>query len=290
MHVKKWRGGLLVSVAALLVTGLLVVAVGAATTDSAGLRARIALLAPFEGRYREIGYNALYAARMAIREAGNLGYELMPVDDGGSEASAADRARALLHDPQVMAVIVLGYDATAPDVQQAFNDLPTLIAGNWGVEPNNGNSFILSHPRLNELITAPPRISITDAAALPAPIVGGDIFTLEQFPLLREDLGGVQIASSGSLPDESFRSRYQSGEQFAPEPGILAPLVYDAAELALETLEGLERDEIPLSREAFRAALEASSAFENGYWREAEIHYFRFDAAGNLRAVDDLIE
>ncbi len=27
---------------------------------------RIALLAPFEGRYREIGYNALYAARMAF--------------------------------------------------------------------------------------------------------------------------------------------------------------------------------------------------------------------------------
>ena len=30
---------------------------------------KIALLAPFEGRYRDVGYDALYAARLALSEA-----------------------------------------------------------------------------------------------------------------------------------------------------------------------------------------------------------------------------
>ncbi|MCS7070642.1 MAG: hypothetical protein NZM00_03995, partial [Anaerolinea sp.] len=44
---------------------------------------RIALIAPFEGRYREVGYNALYAARLALADA-ESGVQLLPLDDGGS--------------------------------------------------------------------------------------------------------------------------------------------------------------------------------------------------------------
>src|SRR4051794_35174325 len=71
---------------------------------------RIALLAPFEGRYREIGYNALYAARLALADAADPQIELLPIDAGGDQA--AERARALSLDPQVKTVILLGYEAT----------------------------------------------------------------------------------------------------------------------------------------------------------------------------------
>ena len=53
---------------------------------------RMALLAPFEGRYREVGYNALYAARLGFcRRQAILQVDLLAVDDGGTQA--ANRAQ-----------------------------------------------------------------------------------------------------------------------------------------------------------------------------------------------------
>ena len=46
---------------------------------------RIALLAPFEGRYREVGYDLLYAARLALREGGYTGIEILPANLGLSQ-------------------------------------------------------------------------------------------------------------------------------------------------------------------------------------------------------------
>ena len=47
----------------LLLLALALTACGASNPELPG---KIALLAPFEGQYREIGYNALYAVRLAI--------------------------------------------------------------------------------------------------------------------------------------------------------------------------------------------------------------------------------
>jgi ABC-type branched-subunit amino acid transport system substrate-binding protein len=72
---------------------------------------KIGLAAPFEGRYRAIGYEAIYAARLAIREinaAGGIGgyrVELFALDDGGDPAMAIEQARKMAIDPQVIAVI-----------------------------------------------------------------------------------------------------------------------------------------------------------------------------------------
>jgi ABC-type branched-subunit amino acid transport system substrate-binding protein len=72
---------------------------------------KFGLIAPFEGRYRPIGYDAIYAARLAVREqnaaGGVRGYrvELVAYDDGGDANSAVERARQLALDPQVVAVI-----------------------------------------------------------------------------------------------------------------------------------------------------------------------------------------
>ena len=72
---------------------------------------KFGLVAPFEGRYRPVGYDAIYAARLAVRErnaAGGVGgyrVELVAYDDGGDAPAAIERARQLALDPQVVAVI-----------------------------------------------------------------------------------------------------------------------------------------------------------------------------------------
>lgn len=72
---------------------------------------KIGLVAPFEGRYRAIGYEAIYAARLAIREINHAGgvngsrVELVALNDDGDATKAAEQARKLAIDPQVVAVI-----------------------------------------------------------------------------------------------------------------------------------------------------------------------------------------
>ncbi|MDZ4763916.1 MAG: hypothetical protein SGI73_05135 [Chloroflexota bacterium] len=88
-------------------------------------RYQIALLAPFEGRDREIGYEALYAARLALADSTSH-FDLLPIDDGGTPSSATERARGIARAPSILAVIVLGTNMTTPDVYSALVDLPVL--------------------------------------------------------------------------------------------------------------------------------------------------------------------
>jgi ABC-type branched-subunit amino acid transport system substrate-binding protein len=97
-------------------------------------RYRIALLAPFEGRSREIGYEALYAARLALTERDSR-YDLLPIDDGGTSASALERARALARDPAVLVIIVLGDHAATPAIIAALDDLPAVTLANSATRP-----------------------------------------------------------------------------------------------------------------------------------------------------------
>ena len=72
---------------------------------------KIGLVAPFEGRYRYVGYDVFYAVRLALHEANEAGgvggysVELVAYDDGGDGAMAAEQARKLAADPQVVAAI-----------------------------------------------------------------------------------------------------------------------------------------------------------------------------------------
>ena len=72
---------------------------------------KIGFVAPFEGRNRPVGYDAIYSARLAIREineAGGInGYrlELVALDDGGDPELAHQVAQSLLIDPDVILVI-----------------------------------------------------------------------------------------------------------------------------------------------------------------------------------------
>ncbi len=72
---------------------------------------KIGLVAPFEGRYRYVGYDVIYAVRLALREAnaagGVRGYsvELTAYDDGADPTQAVAQARKLAVDPAVVAAI-----------------------------------------------------------------------------------------------------------------------------------------------------------------------------------------
>lgn len=72
---------------------------------------KIGLVGPFEGRHRDIGYDVIYSARLAIREEnGNLDEEnyrvaLVALDDFGDPDTAQEIARSLIIDPAVIAVV-----------------------------------------------------------------------------------------------------------------------------------------------------------------------------------------
>jgi ABC-type branched-subunit amino acid transport system substrate-binding protein len=88
--------------------GLLASLGGCASVDPV---VKIGLVAPFEGRFRPIGYDVIYSARLAVREinaAGGINGQrvaLVALDDGGDPQLAYDAARTLAIDPNVVAVL-----------------------------------------------------------------------------------------------------------------------------------------------------------------------------------------
>ena len=98
---------------------------------------KVGLVAPFEGENRAIGYDAIYAARLAVREinaAGGIGghrVALVALDDSSDTGLAQETAKSLVVDPGVVAVI--GHwlpettAVTLPIYQQA--NLPLIPVG-----------------------------------------------------------------------------------------------------------------------------------------------------------------
>lgn len=81
--------------------------VGCASTDPV---VKVGLVAPFEGRYRDVGYDAIYSARLAVRQinqAGGIGgyrVALVALDDSNDPQLARETAASLVLDPAVVAV------------------------------------------------------------------------------------------------------------------------------------------------------------------------------------------
>jgi ABC-type branched-subunit amino acid transport system substrate-binding protein len=90
---------------------MLLTACDLAPVRPSGQVVKIGLVAPFEGRYREVGYDVIYSARLAIREAnqasetGQMKALLVAVDDFGDPEMARESAEAMAIDPEIMAVI-----------------------------------------------------------------------------------------------------------------------------------------------------------------------------------------
>jgi hypothetical protein len=249
-------------------------------------RPRVVLIAPFEGRYRQVGYDALYAAWLAFADSGQA-VDFLPLDDGGTSVTARARARAVSADPLVMFVLLIGYHATADTTQTTLGDLPYLVIGEWSAQRASPNGFILSNPAIASHVTTPPRIDVTDAAALPAPFVGGDVLTLDAFALLRRTTNAVQIFSSGRLPDHDFRQRIQALDAFAPPPSVLSTLTYDAAQIAVQAARtGSRASALQTVSDIDIVGINGRIRFDQyGYWLEAPIYAYRY-VDGALQPAD----
>ncbi len=253
---------------------------------------QIALLAPFEGRYRELGYDAYYAARLALADDGTETVTLLAVDDGGTVASAVERARALAHNTAVQLVIVLGSVAADDQTQRAFSDLPVMVVGYWGAGRASDHAFMLTHVDIEARLTIPASASVTDAAQFPAPLVGGDVLGLRQFGRLRTDTAGVTVLSSSALPTAEFRQRYLASDAFAQEPGLHAMLVYDAVRMALAALVPGDRESttVQLAASAYEGLQGAIHFDADGYWQDAPLYQYRYAANRSLIPVDGVVE
>jgi hypothetical protein len=100
------------------------------------------------------------------------------------------------------------------------------------------------------------------------------------------------VISSASLPDELFAERYLASDQFAPEPGLLASLTYDATRLVILAVEqGKKRPEVAQSiTDMAYEGLNGLIRFQNSYWADAPIHIYRYGPDGALLPVDRVIE
>ena len=111
---------------------------------------KLGLVAPFEGRYRYVGYDVIYAVRLALREAnaaggvGGYSVELVAYDDGADSAMAAEQARKLAADPELVAAIGHFREETTGAASSAYAEAgiplvapvvldPALTEGNGAV-------------------------------------------------------------------------------------------------------------------------------------------------------------
>ncbi|MCY4467065.1 MAG: hypothetical protein OXE46_16150 [Chloroflexi bacterium] len=223
----------------------------AACTAQATAPDKVALLAPFENQYREIGYNALYAVRLALGDA-ESDTQLLALDDGGSVELAIARVKAFNRDPAAAAIIALGPQATHKDVQQA-SQLPFFIVGNWGQSRAAQNSLYAANEQLTQANSA------------------DDLFILEQTRALGDDLDGRVFHSSGSPPDEGFRQRYLASDLYVPQPNLLTTLVYDIAGLVFAALESAT----PVQDTTYEG-INGQFRFLDGYWHGAPDHSYTF--------------
>jgi hypothetical protein len=251
---------------------------------------RIALLAPFEERYREIGYDAYYAVKLAMQDMGDTSIELVAVDDGGTRDSAVDRAYALTSDPLVQVVIALGNAATQPETQAALGDKPMLIVGQWGASPEGNHVFTLASQAVSAMVTDDPALNdVIQTARLDFPIVGNEVLALKQFPLLHTHPERVTVVSSGSFPDTDFKARYEASAEFVPEPGLLTTLTYDATRIALQAIYADSDTRDALAKTDY-TGLNGRIQFHDGYWLDAPIHCYGYSREGELTPKDCPVE
>lgn len=118
---------------------------------------KIGLVAPFEGQYRYVGYDAIYAARLALREANAAGgvggytVQLVAYDDQGTVAGAHTAARNLALDPDVVAVIGHYRDETSAAVQALYGEAGLPLVSAATVEGGIGTESELLCPLLDFL-------------------------------------------------------------------------------------------------------------------------------------------
>ena len=250
---------------------------------------KIGLVAPFEGAFRSIGYDAIYAARLAIREINAAGgidgwvVELVAYDDRGEVDLAERTAGNLAFDQDVVAVI--GH--FRPDTSSAASaiykneDVPLLVLGGWEGSAPLTWSLAPSPDALAEAIAAL-------ANGLPAgwldlsvpafgPVAGGDEDGTP-FVTPYPDTGAIEGV-------EAWVVDYRSMGPHVSGPGPLALPTYEAVYLIAEAIEAALHAGRAPTREAVGAALGSAqrsgwlgkiSWDAGGYWEAPALYVYRW--------------
>ncbi len=100
---------------------------------------KIGLVGPFEGQHRAIGYDAIYSARLAVRQINEMGgigdyrLALVALDDSGDPELAAQTAASLAADPNVIAVVGHWLPETTAAGRSIYQtaDLAFIAAGDF---------------------------------------------------------------------------------------------------------------------------------------------------------------
>ena len=122
---------------------------------------KVALVGPFEGQQRAVGYDVIYSARLAVREvnrAGGIGgyrVALVALDDGGDPELARQVAESLVIDPAVVAIVGhWGEETTETAVPiYAAAGLPTISTGTPPFGPYEPDLLPADFTQLYEAVT-----------------------------------------------------------------------------------------------------------------------------------------
>lgn len=269
---------------------------------------KIGLVAPFEGRYRYVGYDAIYAARLAVREinaaggAGGWMLELVAYDDRADPDLARTTARNLVVDSDVMAVIGHYQQAStdAASVVYAKAGMPLLAVGAW-LTPTTASAWHMAPPPEQVAaamrdaadlspLTSPPAEGITSSDAL----VAGGIFPLNSplaegtFLFTSPPLGGIEggevwpegmvFVTPYPLPRdlpglEAWDAAYRAVGPHVPDPGVYALPTYEAVYALAEAIAAAVESGARPSRAGVAAALP-------GVRRTGALGTITWDAAG----------
>jgi ABC-type branched-subunit amino acid transport system substrate-binding protein len=245
---------------------------------------KIALVAPFEGRYRNVGYEVLYAVRLAVREAnangGIAGYsiDLFALDDSGDVKAAIEQALKVAADPQVVGIIGhwLGELTTAAAPEYDGAGLPLLATGYAADLP--ASAFRLGFPES----------PCAQMAGTVCPESAEELRLAEAEGQTSGDT--LSIIVPAPLPadstDPAFADRYRAISN-GTEPSFNAVLAYDAAYLLFDAIERAVNGSGEPTRAGVAAALAQSqyagvsgdfSFDEDHNWQEAQAWAYRWRA------------
>lgn len=136
---------------------------------------KIGLVAPFEGQHRDIGYDAIYAARLAVREINAAGgvagwrLELIAYDDRADPGMARDAARNVAVDPDVIAVIGHYRQTSTEAAVDLYREagVPLIVVGGWLTTPGTSVWHLMPPPeRAASTMAATARTLNTGTVAL----------------------------------------------------------------------------------------------------------------------------
>ena len=161
---------------------------------------KIGLVGPFEGRNRDIGYDVVYSARLAVREINENGgidghrLALVALDDFGDPEVARATAEALILDPGVVAVVGHWLPETTSKAAKFYTeaDLALVAAGSEPFDPFNPEDLPVDFHKAYE--------AVTPFDEIPGPLAGP---AYDAFGLVIEAMR-LAASTAGTISRESM--------------------------------------------------------------------------------------